>query len=55
MRYSPDVFWAMSMKEWVAAVNGYFESKGVTAADVPMTRDELMDLMEEYPDVGNTA
>jgi len=45
----------MSMKEWVAALNGYMESKGISKADAPVTREDLDDLMEKYPDVRKTT
>lgn len=46
---APDTFWRYSLSEWLAAVDGYLESIGVEQAE-PFSRDELAELMEEYPD-----
>lgn len=49
LRYPGPAFWALSLKEWLAAVDGYMESIGVEQAE-PFSRDDLAALMEEYPD-----
>ena len=45
----------MSLKEWIAAVNGYMDSQGATTEEKPLTRTNLKELMEQYPDVRNTT
>ena len=50
LRMAPATFWAYSLKEWLAAVDGYRESLGMDESSSPMTRDELASLMEEHPD-----
>lgn len=54
LRYSPDVFWGLSFPEFMAAAEGYAESKGVgasaRASSAPLTAAELEDLAEQYPD-----
>jgi len=49
MRIDPPVFWNMSFPEFYAAIEGFveFHSGGEPP---PMTRNELEDLMERYPD-----
>ena len=44
-----DEFWNMTMIEFVSACEGFstFHSSPSTE---PMTKDELQDLMERYPD-----
>lgn len=51
MHYTPDVFWAMSLREWQACFKGYFH-KNQGEQDTPMTSDELHEMMERYPDDG---
>jgi uncharacterized phage protein (TIGR02216 family) len=47
MRLTPDVFWAMSLGEWRAAVNGFaHRSQRAT----PLARADLDQLMRLYPD-----
>ena len=49
LQMSTDEFWGMTMKEFIAACDGFSKfHSGETNA--PMTRDELNDLMERYPD-----
>ena len=45
----PDDFWNLSMMEFNSALNGFadFHSGGKPP---PLSRDELDDLMERYPD-----
>jgi uncharacterized phage protein (TIGR02216 family) len=45
MGLSPAVFWAMSLAEWRAAVEGRFGQ-----ARAPMARRDLDQLMQLYPD-----
>ncbi|MBV9571443.1 MAG: phage tail assembly chaperone [Alphaproteobacteria bacterium] len=47
MRITPEVFWAMSLGEWRAAVNG-FARRSHRAA--PLSRADLEHLMQLYPD-----
>lgn len=49
MGMSPDVFWNMSITEFYAAIEGFaeFHSGGKPP---PLSRNELEDLMERYPD-----
>ena len=46
---SPKDFWNLSPIELYAAVEGFLEFN-TTNSSQPMTRDELDDLMELYPD-----
>jgi uncharacterized phage protein (TIGR02216 family) len=50
LRMAPATFWRYSVKEWLAAVDGYMESIGVDEAAEPFTKDDLAALMEEHPD-----
>lgn len=53
LRYTPEVFWGLSLPEWTAAVEGYAESKGAKTSGPngpPLQSDELSALMERYPD-----
>ena len=49
MCFTPDIFWQMSFEELYLAVVGFseFHSGGKPP---PLTRDELEELMELYPD-----
>lgn len=49
MRIDPQVFWDMSLPELYAAFEGFseFHSGGQPP---PLSRNELQDLMERYPD-----
>jgi uncharacterized phage protein (TIGR02216 family) len=47
MRLAPDVFWAMSLSEWRAAVNGFARRSSRTA---PLPRADFEQLMQLYPD-----
>lgn len=49
MAMPPHIFWDMSFPEFYAAITGFteFHSDGTPP---PMTKDELEDLMERYPD-----
>jgi uncharacterized phage protein (TIGR02216 family) len=49
MGMTPDVFWNMSPYEFYAAIEGFaeFHSGGKPP---PLSRTELDDLMERYPD-----
>ena len=49
---SPDVFWRMSWPELFAAFKGFsdFHSPPEKKDKNPLSRDELNDLMKEYPD-----
>lgn len=50
LRMAPATFWRYSLKEWLAAVDGYMESVGAEKAPEPFTRAELAAMMEEHPD-----
>lgn len=50
MGLPPHVFWAMSLPEWVAAQEGFVERFGGGGASTPLSRHELFDLMQRYPD-----
>ena len=49
MQMRPDDFWNMSIQEFYSAINGFaeFHSSGPPP---PLTKSELDDLMERYPD-----
>jgi len=49
MGISPRDFWAMSLPEWRAAVDG-FALKKVSRRNAPLSRDELQTMMHNYPD-----
>ena len=46
---SPNSFWNMSPREMYASISGFVEFNTVPKEE-PLTRDELEDLMELYPD-----
>jgi uncharacterized phage protein (TIGR02216 family) len=49
MGIQPSEFWEMSIKEVTLVIEGFREyNTGKKSA--PMTRDDLEDLMERYPD-----
>ena len=48
MHINPSEFWNMSLTEVCMAINGFREYNGVK--DEPMTRDELDNLKQMYPD-----
>ncbi|HUJ46946.1 MAG TPA: phage tail assembly chaperone [Rhizomicrobium sp.] len=49
MGIAPDVFWAMSLPEWRAAVDGFAMKKGARR-NVPLSRGELQTMMTMFPD-----
>ena len=49
MRIDPNVFWDMSFPEFYAAVEGFAEIHS-GGEPPPLSRNELEDLMERYPD-----
>ena len=49
MGIAPDAFWAMSLTEWRAAVDGFAMKKGARR-NAPLSRDELQTMMQNYPD-----
>ncbi len=55
MGLAPDVFWAMTLVEWRAAVKGFAQARGFRAASAAhaMRRSELLELMQLYPDTDN--
>lgn len=55
MRYAPDVFWTMALREFLLAVEGYAEargakSKGGKGGGPALMRAELEELDRDYPD-----
>lgn len=50
MQMRPADFWDMSFTEFYAAVEGFAEFHSAGGTPPPLTRDELDDLMERYPD-----
>lgn len=50
LHLSPDDFWNMSLREFYAACDGLNEFHGGGAKNGPMTKSELEELMELYPD-----
>tara|TARA_R100000426_G_scaffold79964_2_gene57700 strand:+ start:1396 stop:1539 length:144 start_codon:yes stop_codon:yes gene_type:complete len=46
---TPEQFWSMTMIEFSCAVEG-FSSFHASSSDTPLTKDELQDMMERYPD-----
>jgi len=52
LRFPPDVFWSMTLRELMASVDGYMESHNLGH---PGRRarmyDELMELADSVPDV----
>ncbi len=52
LKFTPSTFWAMSLREWQAAVIGYREKHAPPIRDEDtISRDRLNELMEQYPDV----
>lgn len=49
MQMQPDVFWKCSFAEFYSAIEGFKDFHGADK-DKPMTKDELEDLKELYPD-----
>jgi uncharacterized phage protein (TIGR02216 family) len=45
MRLAPDTFWAMSLVEWRAAVEGRYPRRAAAFG-----RDTLARMMKEFPD-----
>lgn len=61
LRFPPDVFWRMTFREFMMALEGYAMSKGGKdkgkaapgAGGEPMTRARLLELHAMYPDRPN--
>lgn len=49
MRMTSSEFWGLSLQEFYLAVDGFSEFHGGNKS-APLSRDELEDLMERYPD-----
>ena len=47
---APDEFWGMTMIEFACACDGFQKFHSADDSSAPMSRDELEDLMERYPD-----
>lgn len=55
LQWSPDQFWAATHRELMAALDGWNEKNGNPRAGesrLPVSRDELEDMMRRYPDGG---
>ena len=49
LRMTPEEFWNMTMIEFCSACDGFASFHGADQ-NSPMTRDEMQDLMERFPD-----
>ena len=47
---SPKDFWGLSLVEWTYLLDGYVEKNGGDPNEQPVSRSELQELMEKYPD-----
>ncbi len=48
---APDIFWAMTPSEWLAAFSGWKKKYGIKEMLTPeITRDDLRELMGRFPD-----
>lgn len=50
LHLSPTEFWNLSLHELYLAIDGFQEFNGSDQKDGPLTREELNELMELYPD-----
>ena len=50
LQLSPTEFWNLSLHELYLAIDGFQEFHGSNQKDGPLTREELNELMELYPD-----
>lgn len=50
MGLAPRTFWAMSVKEWAAAVDGFVEFNGSAAARDGVSRDDFEAMKRRFPD-----
>ncbi len=56
LRLSLADFWAMTLPEFRAALDGYLEAKGQRqATGEPPSREELRELMARFPDSTSAA
>lgn len=56
MHIPAPVFWKMSMREWMAAVEGYrAKVLGPNASMEPLDRDSLEEMMKDHPDARDPA
>ena len=56
LRLSLADFWAMTLPEFRAALDGYLEAKGQRqATGEPPSREELRELMAGFPDPSSAA
>lgn len=51
MQMRPDDFWAQSFEEWYTRIEGFTEFHG-GGQPAPLSKSELENLMELYPDDG---
>ena len=49
LQLTPETFWNMTMIEFNSACEGFSKFHS-SSSDTPMTKDEMEDLMERYPD-----
>jgi len=50
LQWSPAEFWASTTDELMIALAGWKQANGIDQGPKPLTRDELDDLMERFPD-----
>jgi len=50
MGIPPSEFWDMGMPELMIAIDGFAEFNGGSDGDDRITKDEVRDMMERYPD-----
>ncbi len=56
MRLTPEVFWSMTMPEFLAAYDGWLETQGRRASEAAVpTRAEIDAMMARFPDEPNAA
>lgn len=50
LRLPPEQFWAMSVPEFKAAMEGYIRAMGVAADGEKISREEFFALQQRFPD-----
>ena len=50
LRFSPKVFWDLSITEFMSALNGYSLKNGKRKTNNPLGKKEMEDLMRQFPD-----
>ena len=46
----PDQLWSLTFPEWNAKLRGFMEFHGIKPQTTPMTREEMDEMIEEFPD-----